>query len=159
MKQFSPSSARSHLYSETLRTNALRLIWIVLVIWGELGAFFWSLSACHWPFEGDDQSVSNAVIPLSLPLTLSGIPQTPQKPTRVLLLSDTQVDYPSLHGHGNIWLGPSRRFLFHLNLKKSWFVTSRLKPHAIIFLGDMLANGKSARTEAELVAFCYLCLL
>lgn len=130
MKQFNPSSNRSHLYSETLRTNALRLIWIVLVIWGELGAFFWSLSACRWPFEGADQS-------------------TAQKPTRVLLLSDTQVDYPSLHGHGNTWVGPSRRFLFHLNLKKSWFVTSRLKPHAIIFLGDMLANGKIARNEAE----------
>lgn len=154
MKQFNPSSNRSHLYSETLRTNALRLIWIVLVIWGELGAFFWSLSACRWPFEGADQSVSNAVIPFSFPLT-SCILQTAQKPTRVLLLSDTQVDYPSLHGHGNTWVGPSRRFLFHLNLKKSWFVTSRLKPHAIIFLGDMLANGKIARTEAELVAFCY----
>ena len=41
--------ARSHFYSHTLITNALRLLWVVVVISGELGAFFWSLSGCRWP--------------------------------------------------------------------------------------------------------------
>ena len=43
------SSARRRLFSPVFVTNALRLLWVVFVIGGELGIFFWSLSGCRWP--------------------------------------------------------------------------------------------------------------
>jgi hypothetical protein len=45
----STSAARRHFYSPAFITNALRLLWVVIVIGGELGVFFWSLSGCRWP--------------------------------------------------------------------------------------------------------------
>lgn len=40
-----PYISRQHV----LITNTLRLAWVVIVLSGELGAFFWSLSGCNWP--------------------------------------------------------------------------------------------------------------
>ncbi|KAJ3498475.1 hypothetical protein NLJ89_g10214 [Agrocybe chaxingu] len=62
----------------------------------------------------------------------------------VLLIGDPQVQHPALTPKGSWWANPVRRILFELNLRKSWHVTARLRPDAVIFLGDMLANGKSA---------------
>ncbi|KAF8161232.1 hypothetical protein B0H34DRAFT_796052 [Crassisporium funariophilum] len=133
LSEFRPNhfstAARSGLRSHTLVTNALRLSWVVVVIIGELGAFFWSLSACRWP---------------KLDLGHKNV-----KPTHVLLLADTQVQHVALTAKGSWGANPIRRVMFELNLRKSWHVTSRLKPHAVIFLGDMLANGKAARTAEE----------
>jgi hypothetical protein len=39
----------SHLYSRKLTIHFFRLCWVVIIIWGELGVFFWSLSSCRWP--------------------------------------------------------------------------------------------------------------
>lgn len=39
----------SHRYSRTLFVSGFRLFWVILIIWGELGTFFWSLSSCRWP--------------------------------------------------------------------------------------------------------------
>ena len=36
-------------YSRPLVLNALRLLWIVIVVWGEIGVYYWSLSSCRWP--------------------------------------------------------------------------------------------------------------
>lgn len=49
--EFQPklSSARRHLCSHPFVTNLLRFLWVVFVIGGELGIFFWSLSECRWP--------------------------------------------------------------------------------------------------------------
>ena len=49
LSDFLTSSARRHLCSHIFVTNALRLLWVVFVIGGELGVFFWSLSGCRWP--------------------------------------------------------------------------------------------------------------
>ncbi|RDB25239.1 hypothetical protein Hypma_007764 [Hypsizygus marmoreus] len=117
----------SHLYSRTVTINFFRLSWIVLIIWGELGAFFWSLSSCKWP----EFSTARA-----------------EKPTRILLISDPQVRHPAAAGSQSL-LGHLRHFIFELNLKKSWHVTTRLRPHVVVFLGDMLASGKSVQDETE----------
>jgi len=42
-----------------------------------------------------------------------------------------------------------RRAFFELNLRKNWHVASRLNPDAVVFLGDMLANGKMSQNSAE----------
>ncbi|KAH9485010.1 hypothetical protein JR316_0001914 [Psilocybe cubensis] len=122
---------RSHLYSHTLVTNALRLLWVVLVIWGDLGAFFWSLSDCSWP-----------------EVKTGNVRQSPQT-THVLLVADPQVQHTLLLSPGSWWANPLRRAMFELNMQKSWHVTMRLRPHVVIFLGDMLANGKAARSLEE----------
>ncbi|KAF9565550.1 hypothetical protein CPC08DRAFT_683670 [Agrocybe pediades] len=125
-------SRQSHLYSHTVITNALRLLWVVVVIWGDLGSFFWSLSACRWPRVDIGHKLKNE-------------PAT----SHVLLVADPQVQHSALLAPGSWWANPIRRIIFELNLRKSWHVTSRLKPRAIIFLGDMLANGKAARNLKE----------
>ncbi|KDR75748.1 hypothetical protein GALMADRAFT_248420 [Galerina marginata CBS 339.88] len=122
---------RSHLYSPTVITNVLKFLWVVLVIWGDLGAFFWSLSGCRWP-EVD-----------------IGHKTRQKKTTHVLLIADPQVHHPVILAPGSWWANPIRRVMFELNLRKSWHVTSRLRPHTVIFLGDVLANGKAAQNIEE----------
>ncbi|KAG6918547.1 hypothetical protein DXG01_013637 [Tephrocybe rancida] len=116
----------SHFYSPTLTINFFRLCWIVLVIWGDLGAFYWSLSTCKWPE-----------------------PSPSEKPTRVLLVSDPQVQHPLEKDAQTSFTSRLRRFIFDLNLKKSWDVTTRMRPHVVIFLGDMLASGRDVKDEIE----------
>lgn len=117
----------SHLYSRTVAFHFFRLCWVVILIWGELGIFFWSLSSCRWP----------------------NLKDSTEKPTRVLLISDPQVRPPSDAQKDTLWSSRIRQFIFDLNMKKSWHVTTRLQPHAVIFLGDMLASGKSIKNETE----------
>jgi hypothetical protein len=76
-------------------------------------------------------------------------PVSPEKPTHIMLISDPQVRHPGVIWGERSWLGSLRQFIFDSNLKKSWRVASRLKPHIIIFLGDMFATGQFARDEVE----------
>lgn len=39
----------THWYSRTVFLNGLRLTWIVLLIWGELGLYFRAVASCQWP--------------------------------------------------------------------------------------------------------------
>ncbi|KAG6813544.1 hypothetical protein H0H92_009936 [Tricholoma furcatifolium] len=116
----------SHLYSRTLTVNLFRLCWIVLVIWGDWGVYHWSLSTCKWP---------------ELSLT--------EKSTHVLLVSDPQVQHPLENEGGPSLIGRLRRLIFDMNLRKSWGVTTRMRPHVVIFLGDMLASGRHVKDEIE----------
>lgn len=134
----------SHLYSRTVAFHFFRLCWVVILIWGELGIFFWSLSSCRWP-NLKDVSIGSFDIP-QLP---EADIQSTEKPTRVLLISDPQVRPPSDAQKDTLWSSRIRQFIFDLNMKKSWHVTTRLQPHAVIFLGDMLASGKSIKNETE----------
>ncbi|KAF7376273.1 Metallophos domain-containing protein [Mycena sanguinolenta] len=73
-------SSRAVFLSRTVVINTLRLGSIVVVLWGELGIYFWSLSSCKWPEAADWRY---------------------RKPTHVLLLSDPQVRHPSvMRGEG-----------------------------------------------------------
>ncbi|KAL1696336.1 hypothetical protein GGG16DRAFT_43723, partial [Schizophyllum commune] len=115
-------------YSRPLVLNALRLLWIVIVVWGEIGVYYWSLSSCRWP----DKS-----LPQDAP------------PTHILLISDPQVRPPRDFWEDTSWFASAREFFFELNLKRNWHVTRRLKPQTIFFLGDMLASGKYVHSEPE----------
>lgn len=70
--------------------------------------------------------------------------------TRVLFISDPQIRHPSSNAELT-WIGYFRQLVFHVNIRKSWRVTTRLRPNVVIFLGDMLASGKSIKIEAEWV--------
>ncbi|KAL1717433.1 hypothetical protein EV715DRAFT_274297 [Schizophyllum commune] len=115
-------------YSRPLVLNALRLLWIVIVVWGEIGVYYWSLSSCRWPDKNLPQHAS---------------------PTHILLISDPQVRPPRDFWEDTSWFASAREFFFELNLKRNWHVTRRLKPQTIFFLGDMLASGKYVHSEQE----------
>lgn len=70
----------------------------------------------------------------------------------MLLVADPQIHHSVLLSKDSAWANPIRHILFELNLRKNWRVTLRLQPDAIIFLGDMLANGKAAMSLAEYVS-------
>jgi len=75
--------------------------------------------------------------------------QNKVKPAHVLMIADPQIHHSAFLAGGSWWAHPVRRVLFELNMRKNWHVTARLRPDAVIFLGDMLANGKAARTLEE----------
>ncbi|KAJ7901984.1 hypothetical protein B0H14DRAFT_2669388 [Mycena olivaceomarginata] len=122
--------SRTVLLSRTVVINGIRLGWIVVLVWGELGIYFFSLSSCRWPETAEWHRA---------------------KPTHVLLISDPQVRHPAVWGDG--WVKSLEQFLYEANLKRSWHVTRRLNPHAVFFLGDMLSSGKYVRSEAEYKAY------
>ncbi|KII92971.1 hypothetical protein PLICRDRAFT_696224 [Plicaturopsis crispa FD-325 SS-3] len=110
--------------------NGLRLSWVTIVVWCEIGTFFWSLRSCRWP--------DGALEPLEA--------RDKQKSSHVLLIGDVQVHYPN---DALSLIGRLRRFVYELSLKKSWSVANRLNPHAVIFLGDMLSSGRMHMSDEE----------
>ncbi|KAF9526680.1 hypothetical protein CPB83DRAFT_857613 [Crepidotus variabilis] len=121
--------ARRSLHTHAFIIPALRLFWVVTALIGELGVFYWSLGGCRWP-----------------KINIGHETRQPVPTKHVLLIADPQVQHPVLIAPKSWWSRPLRRILFELNLRKSWHVTSRLKPDVVIFMGDMLANGKAATT-------------
>ncbi|KXN85336.1 hypothetical protein AN958_11436 [Leucoagaricus sp. SymC.cos] len=126
MRFYNPPSC---LYSPFIMTNLLRLLWVVLILWSEVGVYFWSLSTCRWPVHKSEQAPGDAL--------------------HALLISDTQISTPSLSRESASLFPHPRKLLSEKFLKKSWSVTRRLNPHVVFFLGDMLAHGKYAQNEAQ----------
>ncbi|KAF7306181.1 Metallophos domain-containing protein [Mycena chlorophos] len=124
------ASRLSRSLSRTFVVNSLRFGWVLCLVGGELGVYFWSLSSCKWPERPEWRR---------------------GKPTHVLLVSDPQVHHPSAASQG--FGGYLYERLYELNLKRSWHVTRRLKPHAVFFLGDMLSSGKFVRSESEYAGY------
>ncbi|KAL1748748.1 hypothetical protein HDZ31DRAFT_28870, partial [Schizophyllum fasciatum] len=116
-------------YPRPLVLNALRVLWIVVVVWGEVGVYYSSLSSCRWPD--------------------AHLPKQAAPPTHILLITDPQVRPPRDFWEDTSWLASAREFFFDLNLKRNWHATRRLRPHTIFFLGDMLASGKYVHSEQE----------
>lgn len=72
-------------------------------------------------------------------------PPNATKPTRVLLIADAQVPNPATQ---RSWWGGDHVTMY---LRKSWSVTSRLRPDVVIFLGDTLASGRYVMGKEEYV--------
>ncbi|CAE6478019.1 unnamed protein product [Rhizoctonia solani] len=121
---------RPRAYSKPLVINALRFVWICLVIWLEVGVFYWDLRSCHWP----DSSIKTGRRP---------------QPTHVMLIADPQViDHRSYPGRPT-WLKVLTQFIVDSNLRKSWKAAKRLSPDIIIFLGDMMDGGRYRMLDDE----------
>ncbi|KAJ3847188.1 hypothetical protein EV368DRAFT_76802 [Lentinula lateritia] len=118
----------SRFLSRTLIVNVWRLLGIILLVWGEFGVYFWSLSSCKWPVT--------AV-------------QSTGKPTHILLLTDTQLEHPYAYRDKASWSDFLHRLTYELYLKRSWRVSMRMKPNTVFFLGDMLASGKDMSSDKE----------
>lgn len=146
------------LYSRGTTINLLRFFWLFVVVWCEVGAFFWSLSDCRWPDKafkkvrfsairfGDATSLFHAMGIQSDKLA---------SPSHVMILADPHFQDPNAlsHTHRPPWFSTFKQFFVHLNLRKSWNAASRLNPHLVIVLGDMLDKGRAIMTDEELVHF------
>ncbi|ETW80437.1 hypothetical protein HETIRDRAFT_46276, partial [Heterobasidion irregulare TC 32-1] len=106
--------------------NGLRLFWVTLVIWGEFGVFFYSLSSCRWPDK------------------LFHRPKSSPRASHILLVADPHV-LPDTHSRAHTLV---QRFR-DIHLRKSWAAVRRLRPHTIFFLGDMLASGGAIKDDDE----------
>ncbi|KAF8532530.1 Metallo-dependent phosphatase-like protein, partial [Gautieria morchelliformis] len=111
------------LRSKTALVNALRILWLLVVLWCELGAFFWSAARCRWPKQPGSTSF------------------------RVLLVADPQVPRPFKGWVPNLtWL---KQYIVNHNLRKSWNAVRILRPQTVIFLGDMLRHGGKTKAMTE----------
>ncbi|GJE94456.1 metallo-dependent phosphatase [Phanerochaete sordida] len=109
--------------------TVLRVLWALGVLWFDVGIYHTALLLCTWP----DRRLS----------------ESPETPTHVLVIADAQVRhaaykhscaFPALH---DWW--------YHAGLRRSWLHATRLDPHAVIFLGDMLAGARRIRADDEYV--------
>ncbi|KAL5485043.1 hypothetical protein ACEPAI_7685 [Sanghuangporus weigelae] len=119
--------------------SAVRAVWILAVLWYELGAFRWDLAGCRWPdAELDrvlkDEEDSSSSISL----------------THVLLIADPQIRAPRRHPAWRRWL-----HLTDLALRKRWSFVRRVRPDVVVFLGDMLDRGRYADDDEYRESFEY----
>ncbi|KAJ2989890.1 hypothetical protein NUW54_g8643 [Trametes sanguinea] len=112
--------------------NLLRLIWLLAIAWYELGTFYYHTSSCPWA----DESLSH-----------SGT--TTARPTHVLLVADPQILDHRSYPDRPPWLMSLSQFVVDLNLRKSWRATLKRRPDAVVFLGDMMDNGRLDMSDEE----------
>ncbi|KAF8967901.1 hypothetical protein BDZ97DRAFT_1801908 [Flammula alnicola] len=105
--------------------NGLRIFWVLIILWYEYATFAWSVHACNWP-------------------------DSTFKTSHVLLVADPQIidrhSYPS-RGRLASYL---TRLIVDLNLRKNWRVALNKKPDIVVFLGDMMDNGRYDMSDADL---------
>ncbi|KAL4074212.1 Metallo-dependent phosphatase-like protein [Scleroderma citrinum] len=115
--------------------NVLRFSWVLVVLWYELGVFDWALRDCHWPDSRQPQSSNSRI-------------------ARILVIADPQIlDNHSYPERGSL-LSSLSQIIVDLNLRKSWHATfGRLKPDAVVVLGDMMDNGRVTMSVSEYKAY------
>ncbi|KAH9993956.1 hypothetical protein BJV77DRAFT_961615 [Russula vinacea] len=92
--------------------------WTAIVLWLEIGIFLAAGARCRWPDPGG-----------------SG------KATHILLVADPQILDDRSYPERSSLLRTVSRIFVDMNLRKAWRVAKRKRPHAIIFLGDMMDSG------------------
>ncbi|KAI0373398.1 hypothetical protein BV20DRAFT_734412 [Pilatotrama ljubarskyi] len=118
--------------------NLIRLLWLVLIVWYELGTFYHHTATCPWPDE---------------PLMSSGTSAT--SPTHVLLVADPQIlDHRSYPDRAP-WLMRLSQFIVDLNIRKSWSATLSRHPDEVVFLGDMMDNGRVDMSGEEYARYVH----
>jgi ethanolamine phosphate phosphodiesterase len=119
--------------------NGLRIIWVLTILWNELGVFYTGAD-CQWP--GPVSPVDS----LQPNLTVG---QLQDHPSRVLIVADPQIlDHRSYHGR-SWYMTALSQFIVDLNIRKSWRAARRTKPHAVVVLGDMMDGGRFAMDDDE----------
>jgi hypothetical protein len=72
-------------------------------------------------------------------------------PVHVLIVADPQIlDHRSYPTRAPI-LAFLTRLIVDMNLRKSWRAALRTRPHAVVFLGDMMDSGRFAMSDDEYV--------
>lgn len=113
--------------------NGLRILWVLVVLWHELGAFDWALRSCLWPDSQQPQA------------------QSPNsRVARILVIADPQILDKHSYSERGVFVSLLSRLMVDLNLRKSWHATfHRLQPDAVVVLGDMMDNGRKSMSTTE----------
>ncbi|KAG1735132.1 Metallo-dependent phosphatase-like protein [Suillus paluster] len=115
--------------------NGLRAAWIIVVLWYEVYTFDHVLRPCQWPDIHQSNTPNSRI-------------------ARVLVVADPQIiDYRSYPTRGPL-LKVLGQFIIDLNLRRSWRSTiSHLQPHVVVFLGDLMDNGRATMSNSEYNAY------
>ncbi|KAH9942328.1 Metallo-dependent phosphatase [Epithele typhae] len=113
--------------------NFFRLFWLLLVAWYELGTFYHHTAVCPWP----DQLFI----------------KPEDSPTHVLVVADPQILDMRSYPDRPPWLQTLTQLMVDLYIRKSWRAVLRRRPDAIVFLGDMMDNGRLAMSDQEYEAY------
>jgi ethanolamine phosphate phosphodiesterase len=132
--------------------HSLRLCWIAVTLWLELGPFNRVLSSCHWPAAHPQTKDDVRMYPTSFLDSRSPPVQSEPHPriTNILLIADPQIlDSHSYSDRGPL-LSRLTQFIVDFNLRKSWrLVALKLRPHVVVFLGDMMDGGRGDMGDVE----------
>ncbi|KAL1748738.1 Metallo-dependent phosphatase-like protein [Schizophyllum fasciatum] len=111
--------------------QTLKIGWVFTIAYFEFWTFYRHADACEWPAlhnYADDAE-------------------------HVLLVADPQIldmnSYPDRHPALQ-WLS---QVIVDLNLRKNWRAALRSRPNKIVFLGDMLDNGRMDMTDEQYAAY------
>ncbi|KAG1809429.1 Metallo-dependent phosphatase-like protein [Suillus subaureus] len=121
--------------SHIMIVNGLRAAWIIVVLWHEVYTFDHVLHDCQWPdiYQPD---APNARI------------------ARVLVVADPQIVDHRSYPMRNSLMKALGQFIIDLNLRRSWHSTiNRVQPHAVVFLGDLMDNGRATMSNSEYNAY------
>ncbi|TFL01607.1 Metallo-dependent phosphatase-like protein [Pterulicium gracile] len=113
----------------------LRGIWVLVIVWYELGTFHYSSLLCQWPLLAT-QSTTNVM----------------DSNKHVLIVADPQI--PDRHSYPDrpVVIQALSQFIVDMNLRKSWQALMWVgkRPDVIVFAGDMMDNG---RADVSLVEY------
>ncbi|KAI6046003.1 Metallo-dependent phosphatase-like protein [Pisolithus marmoratus] len=125
----------SRLPSRPHVVNGLRILWVLVVLWHELGTFDWTLRSCLWP---DSQQA----------------PPANSRVARILVIADPQVLDKHSYPERGVFTSFLSQLMVDLNLRKSWHAAfHRLQPDAVVVLGDMMDNGRGSMSTTEYATY------
>ncbi len=129
--------------------NVLRVLWLLVIVFYEYGIFLTSAIKCDWP-DNNILSVHHLDDHMSLSHH-NWERDAVSRPYHVLLVADPQVvdrhSYPSR----STWLSYLTRIVVDLNLRKNWQAAFHKKPDLVVFLGDVMDNGRLNISDEEWV--------
>lgn len=121
--------------SHIMVVNGLRGAWIIVVLWYEIYTFDHILQDCQWP-DIHQPDAPDARI------------------ARVLVVADPQIVDHRSYPERNPLMKALGQFIIDLNLRRSWHSTiNRVQPHAVVFLGDLMDNGRATMSNSEYNAY------
>lgn len=139
---------------------ALRWAWVALIIWGEIGVFFYALSGCRWPRTGTQEKVRLCFFPLlPLPTVALNFRTLQVQQTHVLLVADAQLPNPHALAQVDDWTvsAYAAEVTRTVYVRRAWRAARQMRPHVVLFLGDMLKSGRSVHSDDELRCSPFFC--
>jgi ethanolamine phosphate phosphodiesterase len=130
--------------------RVIRGVWIVLILWSEVGVFILAGSRCFWP-GSPAVRVSHFLRLYSARLIFVSVLQGGSNATHVLLVADPQILNGKSYPERSSMLRVVSQIFVDLNLRKAWRVARSTRPHTVIFLGDMLDNGFASMPATQYV--------
>ena len=69
----------------------------------------------------------------------------------MLLVADAQLPDPQARDDSPLGLDYAVELARSVYVRRAWRATRQLRPHVVLFLGDMLKSGRSVRSDDECV--------